>query len=663
MTDTIDLKLTSKGEYSVSTKKPFSFDGKILELLPKFYTEKILGTEQYRSLKFFNITEDIFNIVYTKLKKIYEIYDINSAHPRYVYQLGLLLGLTDLEDLTFSLDDVLIQKQRLYVKESADRYLLKGTPESIIRLFYGIAILVQLEDVWTRDYEEFVVNPDMFIKDFQLGVDYEGTYEDDSSYHAGYIYSDSYYIITEIEESLGTSSGITQITEYKTSDYSYNFIQTNNGLFFEDDNHLWFHYSVNTTKFKIYDNKVFVIDGSEFKAFHHLEPEITIFSIGCVWFDTITLNEIEYIVLDTGTQIQIRDINNYSIIGRVTKENSNSINTIVNLKEDVWVFFCEANKEYFIIDFSVANSPIIVKSSTSYSSLIPAGGYDFSLVDRDNSIIENIFDNYIYIFFISSGVLHKLSISFASDYSVTYSYLKIPTTLQSLVALKKIDESILFFLSENGIGIYDYINNTIKHEEVFHDEDTYEYKNFMLTNNFEIGEFATKYKITDSSNKVYLWKKQIGAEVYKPQSFYGFVLYDGKLFKTHYFNIKITSVFNNDTISTIKSLIETVKPAYTELKAIILEQDFDETFSLSDTFSIDLQYSDDLIFDGTQCINLNESGPHYFNGSQTADGSCDIFAYPLLFRAAQETDTIGGEIPLYYDGTEVYDGLNSVPLL
>lgn len=624
-TENLQINLQSESEHDLSALKPFTFTDYLLKQLPEFYAEKIIGNEQYKFLKYLNVSEDILDNVRARIKKFYDSLSLDKAHPKYLYQLGLLLGIEDLVDLTNSYDLEAIKKQRITIKETIDRYVTKGTAESITRLLYGMGLFVSFEYLWTKDFNTYQVDPDEFIKNYILSTDASGIYEDDVQYFQEYVHNDDYDIIAEIDASLGYASGIDKIHKIILNDYNFTYLLSDVGLFYMNSNKVWNLISSTATDFLVYDNRVFIKDSNELKIYHYNDFNTLKFSqAGCIHIEVITsfYTPKEYLLIDSGTEIILRDPVSYTHFDTLTKLNSNSASFVTNREDDDFIIWNLDNKEFYTIRLDETTQTLSYSTSAvySYSTILPE-----TITKVRGTKVKN---KWVTLFNITSdNKLISLHIFFNNYSGSSFNYRR--AVLNSAEIIKDVailDEEVLFYLTTSGIGTYYYQSDVIEREFTFYDAASYIYRDVITTNYFGVGKTGNVYKFHDNQNKLYLVKDSISTGKFTLDKFYGWLYFGGKIFKTHYFNTVLSGI--NSTIlpsevENLKRLIDLVKPAHTELQEFKYGMDsFIDTLPTVDTLSSGISAAFPLYFDGTIETSYYpvSSTTWYCSGGEICDG-------------------------------------------
>lgn len=142
------------------------FENFFQRYLPAFYFEKFKTVDAEKIDALYANTEIIFDNIYQKIKEFPTQLDVYTAEAQYLYELGILLGIADITNLSKYLDeegnvltgiisqetfDVVLIRQRTYIANTLGRYLLKGTNESINRFFYSKGVEADVVELWTED--------------------------------------------------------------------------------------------------------------------------------------------------------------------------------------------------------------------------------------------------------------------------------------------------------------------------------------------------------------------------------------------------------------------------------------------------------------------------------------------------------------------------------
>lgn len=623
-TENLQINLQSDSEHDLTTLKPFTFTDYLLKQLPEFYAERIIGNEQYKFLKYLNVSEDVLDNVRSRIKKFYDSLSLDKAHPKYLYQLGLLLGTEDLIDLTNSYDLEAIKQQRIYIRETIDRLVTKGSEESVTRLLYGLGLFVHFEYLWTKDFDTYQLSPDEFIKNYILSTDASGIYEDDTQYFQEYVHNDEYDIIAEIDASLGFASGIDKIHKIILNDYNFTYLLSDVGMFYMNSNKVWNLISSTATDFLIYDNRVFIKDSNELRIYHHNDFNVLKFSqAGCVHIDIIKsfFKEKEYLLIDSGTDIIIRDPVSYTHFDTLAKLNSNSSSFVTNREDDDFILWNLDNKEFYTIRLDEDTETLSYSTSAvySYSSILPE-----TIIKTRGVKVKN---SWISLFNITSGnKLVTIHIFFKNYSGSLFNFRRaILNTTSPIKDVAILDTEVLFYLTTSGIGSYYYQSDIIEREFTFYDSATYTYRDVITTNYFGIGKTGNVYKFHDNQNKIYIVKDNISTGKFTLDKFYGWLYFGGKIVKTHYFNTVlsgINKIILPSEISNLKRLIDTVKPIHTDLNEFKYQMDsFIDTLPTSDATS-GLTVAFPLYADGTIETTYYpvSSTTWYCSGGQICDG-------------------------------------------
>jgi len=134
--------------------------------LPQFVYDSFTTSEGLRNDDMFGAWEALWNHQYSLLGDLINELDVDTASPEFLYHLGLQMGIEDIANLANYVDadgnyinsdgviqtqdwyDALVTSQRTYIKFCLFRYLLKGTPQSIVTRFYEYGYPVEVIEKW-----------------------------------------------------------------------------------------------------------------------------------------------------------------------------------------------------------------------------------------------------------------------------------------------------------------------------------------------------------------------------------------------------------------------------------------------------------------------------------------------------------------------------------
>ena len=603
-----NFQLTSldNNEYTLSTYPDFSFNGKLLELLPDFYSEKIIGTEQYRLLKLMSQEEGIFNTLYSNIKNFYKSLDLNKAHPRYLYLLSEILG-QEIEDLSNSFDEDKIRKQREYLRQTIDRLLIKGTQESIIRFYYGLGIFLEIEELWTENYISYTPHVNKFIKDFVLPtISYnQGIPPQITELTYTSIGTEDWDIISSLNQSLSGSIGMQNITKINRMEMNnYNYIgivaelSGGNKLYIRDNTDIWSKYdsgSYNIKDFRFHDDRILILQETA------TNPSLKIYrfsnaSLGreqkilenVNYFNLLLSESTTYLVLDSIidsiTQIQFRNLVDFSIINYINKPFNTAISKIIKMKENEWILFDEINFKYFFLkkDNNLLSLPLLSTGYIDYSDifLYKPGNIYINKRAKENTITmillnPNSNDKKIYRKDIEFNNYIPRNISIGPYFT---------TTIDNLQDIIFLDEKSFIFLGKDGIGSYffEYLTG---------------YSNKIFNEVTGFADLSTHWKFipSDSIPNIYISRTD-NLGKYLLTDFTGMYFYGrSTLFKTHYYNLIVTkelSLSEDLTIITevINKYLKNIEMGYSKLKEISFktpeEELFDSDIIIEDKFTL-----------------------------------------------------------------------------
>lgn len=596
MAEVITIGSKLENSYLISNEPKFDFTGHLSESLPDFFKEQIIGTEDYRTITLLEKEEETLNTFYLMVKNLFEQIDLSVASPKFIYQLGQLLGLTELVDLTYSTDFTLIEKQRGYVKSSLDRFLIKGTSVSIIQLFESLDLNVTLQELWTEDFQSYYTYTNRYFKDFIKLKKYNNNQTLGLSATHKEINYTTFDILNEIDVSMGTPQNIQEILKIEHNNYGYLYVLGKingnlNKLYLRDTSNQWRVFddiplSGNVKDFRPINDRLILLEDVEttyplLKIFTYNDLDLSIFTIDNVqFFKVVYSNGISYLLLDVvsslsplTTQVQLWDLEEFTIVGDVQLKPFNEpITELFENKKNEWVAFDRENNKLFYIDkiqsglylpllsgnIEFFPNAVLVRCDGIFicNGIITANGGSATLSggefhinktkDSDKFIIVNL-DKTLSdssVLFRNLLTIDRIALSGTNDTSA------IITGLSGIQDIHYLDGESLFYLSKNGIGVYFVTENLIYKE----------------LNNFNDGLTYQRAIDTDTFINVYLSRID-GGNNYTLTFFDNmFYLFGGKRrFKTNKFNVLIDSPTDID----INEVIKTIKPLNTNIKEII----------------------------------------------------------------------------------------------
>lgn len=407
--------------------------------------------------------------------------------------------------------------------------------------------------------------------------------------------------------------GINYIKKMYSNDYGYLFLVTNNGIYYKDNYGIWFKYSSTASDFITYKDKVFILDGTTIYIYTYSDLTSPIYSISnCKYMNLLD----GYLLVDSGTTIYLKDLIGYSTKSAITKPVSGTINKILNKSGSDWVVF-DDNYNIFSVTDTDGTLSLPTSSYYNYSTFLPS--------EVDKIHFTKYTDNIFNIFFLKSGAnTLRLNILF-NEYVPNFGYHNIDLKFSDMIS---IDNNTMFGLSPSGISLYNSNTNTLLSSDIkeveFIDLDTYNYLQFIETNDYNIGITTHKYKTTDRSNKVYILKQNINTGEYRLNDFYGIVTYDSKLIKSHFFNVLLdnSTPINSNKFDKITTLIDTIKPVYLDfLKFYLNLNSFTETLLISEVSSLIGEVMYILKYNGYMYTSsVATTATHYYNGNQKYTG-------------------------------------------
>jgi molybdopterin-guanine dinucleotide biosynthesis protein A len=559
-----DIQNKTWVSYKTQSIKPFSFEGFSLTNLPSFYTNKIVDDSEGRFTDYLEANETVYNTLYTKIKNLYNNFDIGLAPPKALYNLGQLLGLTELVDLTNSTDWDKIENQRNHIRTTITRLLSKGTVESIVKLLYGLNIDISIKELWTRDFSTFF-ELDNYTKFYKTQNNfYDGEYPDNvPQYYTGYA-SEDLDILSTL--SISFSGSITDIEDYKTNNFGYTYIATNAGLFFQDDSGVWYRFNSTSVSFKLYNDNIYILDGTTLKVYGYNNLFNLKFSIDDVsFFDILDFNSYGRILIDDNINgnIVLRSADTYEILDTLIKINSNVATKFFNNISDDYIVFNENDKEFYQLDFADINSTMSfpVSGAVDYSLSIPVSGSTYIDKMEDNKFL--IFNN--------DGTVNTATIlelvgdtPFFTENTLT----NLTKNITDVITIQKDDRFV--YLTATEIGIYNLNNLTEDISVEFADKATHTYSAFIKQAENE------RFVIKNDGSKDSLL------------NFYAFSFYDSLLIKTHYFDVFVDLLDLADFLETfdldqgiieVTDLIKKVQPGHTTIR------DFSFTLNMGEDIS------------------------------------------------------------------------------
>lgn len=532
------LNINNKIEniYEISEEPSFNFDGYLKESLPDFFLEQIIGNEDFRVATLLEKEEEILNSFYILIKRLFDQIDLDLASPKYLYQMSKLLGLTELSDLTNSIDFEAITKQREYIKNAVEIFLRKGTSSNIVRLFNSLGLKISLQELWTDDGTNLRTYTNRYFKDFTgrpiranngIGAGLSATC-------SGNYFYNTYDILTEIDNSIGIPQNIQEILKIEHNNYGFIFalgkIDIDDNVLYVKNDTIWSRFddltplSGDIKDFRPINDKLILLEDigstyTQLKIFTyndisfplHTEDNVRYFKV--IYFD----NE-PYLILDrllSGIPtIQILDLFDFSSKGSANKPANftGAITDLIENKENQWIAFDRNNNKLFYIDRTSSGIELPYLNLNGYISFTlfiesRCNGYSIcngSLSANNENIILSGGEFYInktrnedeFIFLNLNKELPTNNFLFRNILNIELSGASVIFTstinsgLSDIQNLNYLDEDSVFYLAKKGIGIY-FISDDIIYKKLVDFNDEFEYQK-IIPNETYINAFLSK---------------------------------------------------------------------------------------------------------------------------------------------------------------------------
>lgn len=576
------------------------FDGFFRLHLPQFFFDKWTGNDKVRIETMVEKFEIIFDQIYQKVKSFPDELDVTTAEAKYLFQLGKLLGIQDIDDLSIYLDDDgnvhtitqlqfdnTITSQRSYIANTIGRYLLKGSIESIVRLLYSKGLDTEIREMWT---ENTITGP-YFEYDNPLVTMYGDAIIGDIS---GDIYNEEEFdIITEMSGDVPAITAANDIIQYESNYYGYQYVlDDNNKLYYKTSDspdveltiNTWYEFNTSILtvagsigSFHLLGNKIYILTtANDLEVFDYNLDSSTLTSAFNI--DNNNLFFLKFIengtrvLFDRGTTIEIRNTSTFQKISASVSKPAGHVQTIFNVVK-------KKHQEYFILNNN-SNGYILSITPDFYDIFGAPDTYNL-LIDLVNETKYDIFridDDLLLIvkFNTLTGDVKISSIFFDNNNGMTLSTSNLANiNVTSINDIYKYSSQIII-MDDNYFAIYHVIDKT-------YDEYSYingsgkDYKELFFLDKFYLKRFDVGSNLTMS--------KVIGWNSFKDE-----------LYKSHYFDILVSigSIENLDISIEIDSLatfvddiIDTVKPAHAELLNVltILTSITENTFTNDDASS------------------------------------------------------------------------------
>lgn len=644
------------------------FEDFFVSHLPEFYFERYTGAERERIEALFGSFEVLFDNIYQKITDFPNELDVKEAQAKYLYQIGQLLGIEDIENLSKYLDDdnevkVITQeqfdnellRQRTYIVNTIGRYLLKGTIESLVRLLYSKGLKSEVRELWAED----TINGPFFEYDNSLVTVYGDSITGSIS---GDVYSEEEFdIFAEMSADVPSISGASDIEQYETNNYGYEYIlDDNNTIYFKTstspelsgtDAETWYEYDASSLalsgdidSFKLLNDEIYLhTDANDLIVLKYnlddstLTSEFTINTNDCIFFEFIEAGTRVFIDRGATKGIEVRSTEDF-------KKISGSISKPIGNIEDIQGIVKKATGEYLILNVN-GKGYILSISISSYDIYGSPDVFDF-LIDSVDEIFNKIFrveDDLIVIFKYNSS---------SNDIITTFLYFDSSNTMslvESNVATISITNVNDFFKYGNQVIIID--NNNFG---IFHliDRTYVEYA--------YINAGSNDYKEVFFLDKFYLKRFDGGALTL--QKVVGWNSFKEFLYKSHYFEIlielgaleSIEVTLSIDSLAEfVRTTIDTVKPIHAELLNVLtLLTTISENLVVGDDKSYDYiedggsEYVMTVVakYDGIHPYKRSEGRPLKYDGAIKYGGSQFTFSQS---NTTEELDSmiIDGIVP------------------
>ena len=588
----------------ITTGSPF--DGFFEAHLPAFFFEKFKGNDLARIESILSNLEIAFDNIYQKVKAFPDTMDIRSAEVKYLYQLGTLLGIQDIDNLSKYLDgdgdvqvitqeefDNAVTRQRSYIANTVGRYLLKGTIESIVRLLYSKGLDSTIRDLWTDESTTLGTSGNLFEYDNDLVTKYGDAIVGDVG---GDVYSETqpFDLLSEMSATVPSASAIGDIVQYEQNYFGYHYVLDElNNLYYKTSStpelsgaeaETWYLFddasvlsvSGDIESFKLLSDKIFIkTDVGNLEVFDYdlgtpsLVSDFSIDDANVLFFDFIENGT--RIFLDRTGNIEVRDADIYQKLGSAVAKPSGHLDPITKIvyKETGEYLITNDNSKGYILELSLVTFDLKGDPSPTVYEL---------LVDLANETLHELFrveDNTFAImkYNTSDNTLKTSNIYFDINDGMTLSTTIASSGFDEMNSFYQFSEQVLI-ISDDEFGIYQLSDSSIS--EYSYITSGYDYKKIFYLDKFYVKRFS-------------------GADV-DFTKITGWNTFKDELYKSHYFDIlvEIGDIANLDLDIDIVDLrdfvveiIDTVKPIHTELLnvltavALIVDEEVNSDDSLS----------------------------------------------------------------------------------
>lgn len=213
------------------TESDSPFKDIISQWLPAFIYEKSTNLESLED--FYGSFEAVFDNVYQKLKNYNIQLSPLTAETKWLYELGLALGINEVEDLSIYIDEnntitgieeylfnQLLVTQRMFVANNIFYHLLRGTNTGLERTLYLHGFDARVSELWTEDWDTF----------FEYTDTLSSTYGNPIFSPSGAIFAtEERDILTEIQNDTGNSVSAIDYFIGNKYGYEYAYCQATSG--------------------------------------------------------------------------------------------------------------------------------------------------------------------------------------------------------------------------------------------------------------------------------------------------------------------------------------------------------------------------------------------------------------------------------------------------
>ena len=563
------------------------FDGFFEDHLPAFFFEKFKGNDLARIQNILSNLEIAFDNIYQKTKTFPDNNDVRSAEVKYLFQLGTLLGIEDIEDLSKYVNadgsirviteeqyDNAIIRQKAYIANMIGRYLLKGTIESIVRLLYSKGLDATVRDLWTDESTTLGMSGNLFEYDNDLVTKYGDAIIGSIT---GDVYNETqpFDILSEMSATVPSASAIGDITQFEQNYFGYQYLLDDlNNLYFKTSStpelsgaeaDTWYEFnsdiltiSGGIESFKLLSDRIFIkTDTGNLEVLGYdlgdpdVESHFLIDDANILFYDFIENGT--RLFLDRTTNIEVRNTVDYQkISGNVAKhiDHQDPITKVV-YKETGEYLITNDNSKAYILE--------IISDAFELKGVSAPDVYEL-LVDLTNETLHELFrveDNAFTImkYNTSDNNLKSSNIFFDINDGMTLSTTIASSAFADMNSFYQFSDQILT-ISDNSFGIYHISDGTFS--DYSYVTGGYDYKKIFYLDKFYVKRFS-------------------GANV-DFTKILGWNTFKNDLYKSHYFDllVEIGAIENLDLAINIADLrdfiveiLDIVKPIHTELINIL----------------------------------------------------------------------------------------------